>query len=180
MFLFPSSLLKHLRSPALRPVACDCLLSRVPRTKQQEFSAHPVSTLAHHPRYPQDGSQTSRIHRCRTYVCWKLSAYSYFTWQPWAASDFGYLPGLWNQTLVNTEGQLYWHLKSDNSGTTEDEMVGWHHQHNGHEFGWAPGVGVRQGGLVCCSSWGRKESDTTEQLNWTELNSLLRWPSCAL
>ena len=51
---------------------------------------------------------------------------------------------------------------------TEDEMVGWHHQLNGHEFGWTPGVGDGQGGLVCCGSWGRKESDTTEWLNWTE------------
>ena len=48
---------------------------------------------------------------------------------------------------------------------TEDEMVGWHHQLNGHEFEYAPGVGDGQGGLVCCDSWGRKESDTTERLN---------------
>ena len=42
-------------------------------------------------------------------------------------------------------------------------MVGWHHQPDGHGFGWTPGVGDVQGGLVCCGSWGRKESDTTEQ-----------------
>ena len=48
---------------------------------------------------------------------------------------------------------------------TEDEMVGWHHQLNGHEFGWALGVGDGQGGLVCCSPWGFKELDMTEQLN---------------
>ena len=42
-------------------------------------------------------------------------------------------------------------------------------QLDGHEFGWTPGVGDGQGGLACCSSWGRKELDTTEQLNWTEL-----------
>ena len=48
---------------------------------------------------------------------------------------------------------------------TEDEMVGWHHQLNGHGFGWTPGVGDGQGGLVCCSPWGYKESDTTERLN---------------
>ena len=45
---------------------------------------------------------------------------------------------------------------------TEDEMVGQHHRLNGHEFWWAPGVGIEQGGLVCCSSWGCKESDMTE------------------
>ena len=49
--------------------------------------------------------------------------------------------------------------------TTEDEMVGWHHRLNGHGFGWTPGVGDGQGGLACCGSWGRKESDTTEWLN---------------
>ena len=53
-------------------------------------------------------------------------------------------------------------------GMKEDEMVWWHHRLNGHGFGWTPGVGDRQGGLVCCGSWGSKESDTTEWLNWTE------------
>ena len=52
---------------------------------------------------------------------------------------------------------------------TEDEMVVWHHQLNGHGFGWTPRVGNGQGGLVCCSPWGHKESDTTERLNDTEL-----------
>ena len=57
--------------------------------------------------------------------------------------------------------------RQEEKGTTEDEMVGWHHRLDGHEFGWTPGVGDGQGGLVCCSSWGHKESDTTERLNWT-------------
>ena len=48
---------------------------------------------------------------------------------------------------------------------TEDEMVGWKHQLNGPEFGQTLGVGDGQGGLACCGSWGRKELDTTEQLN---------------
>ena len=48
---------------------------------------------------------------------------------------------------------------------TEDEMVRWHHQLDGHGFGWIPGVGDGQGGLVCYGSWGSKELDTTEQLN---------------
>ena len=47
----------------------------------------------------------------------------------------------------------------------QDDMVGWHHQHNGHEFEQAPGVGDGQGGLVCCSPWDCKDTDTTEQLN---------------
>ena len=50
-------------------------------------------------------------------------------------------------------------------GTTEDEMVGWHHRLDGHEFEKTPGVGDGQGSLACCSPWGRKESDTTDQLN---------------
>ena len=54
---------------------------------------------------------------------------------------------------------------------TEDEMARWHHRLDGHEFGWTPGVGDGQGGLVCCDSWGYKESDTTERLNWTEINT---------
>ena len=49
-------------------------------------------------------------------------------------------------------------------------MVGWHHWLNGCEFEWTLGVGDGQRGLVCCNSWDRKESDTTEWLNWTELN----------
>ena len=56
----------------------------------------------------------------------------------------------------------------EEKGTTEDEMVGWHHWLDGHGFWWTPGVGDGQGGLACCRPWGCKESDTTE-LNWTDL-----------
>ena len=55
----------------------------------------------------------------------------------------------------------------EEKGTTEDEMVGWHHRLEGHEFEQAPVVGDGQGSLACCSPWGRKELDTTERLNWT-------------
>ena len=51
-------------------------------------------------------------------------------------------------------------------------MVGWHHQINGHGFGWTPGVGGGPGGLACCCSWGHKELDMTDQLNLTEINPL--------
>ena len=73
--------------------------------------------------------------------------------------------------------------RQEEKGTTEDEMVGWHHRLDGHEFGWTLGVGDGQAGLAYCDSWGLKESDTTERLNWTEWLILLStfsyayWPS---
>ena len=63
------------------------------------------------------------------------------------------------KTLIGKE----W--RQEEKGTAEDEMVGWHHWLKGHEFEWTPGVGDGQGGLVCCSPWGCKELDMTEQLN---------------
>ena len=81
-------------------------------------------------------------------------------------------PILWSP---HAESWLIW--KDPNAGkdwgqkkeTTEDEMVGWHHWRNGHGFGWTPGIGDGQlVGLVCCGSWGHKELDVTEWLNWTE------------
>ena len=71
---------------------------------------------------------------------------------------------IWRNPDAGKEGR--WEEK----GTTEDEMAGWHYRLNGHEFEWTPGVGDEQGNLACCSSWCRKESYTTELLNWTELN----------
>ena len=62
----------------------------------------------------------------------------------------------------------------EEKGMTEDEMAGWHHQLDGHESEWTPRVSDGQGGLVCCNSWGRKEMDTTERLNWTELYLFFR------
>ena len=57
----------------------------------------------------------------------------------------------------------------EEKGMTEDEMAGWHHWLDGSESGWTLGVGDGQGGLACCDSWGHKESDTTEQLIWSDL-----------
>ena len=64
----------------------------------------------------------------------------------------------------------------EEKGKTEDEMVGWHHQLDGHEFEQAPGDGEGQGSLACCSPWGRRESDMTEGLNWANLS--LKEQSC--
>ena len=60
--------------------------------------------------------------------------------------------------------------RQEEKGTTENEMVGWHHQLNGHGFGWTLGVSDGQGGLPHCGSWSRKELDIIVWLNWTELN----------
>ena len=69
---------------------------------------------------------------------------------------------IWRDPDVGTDWR--WEEKR----TTEDEMARWNHQLNGHAFGSTPGVGDEHGGLECCSRWGHKESDRTEQLNWTK------------
>ena len=67
-------------------------------------------------------------------------------------------------TGKNSDAGKDW--RQEEKGTAEDEMVGWHHWLNGHEFEHAPEVGDWQGSLVCCSPWGHKELDTTECLSW--------------
>ena len=80
---------------------------------------------------------------------------------------FGHLIQSW-LTGKDSDAGRDWGQKE--KGMTEDEMARWHHWLDGHKFEWTPGVGDGQGGLACGDSWGRKESDMTEQLNWTELN----------
>ena len=83
-------------------------------------------------------------------------------------------PILWstdaNNWLIGKDPDAGKDWKWEKKGT-EDEIVGWHHWLNGRESEWTPGVGDGQGGLACCNSWGCKELDMTEWLNWTELNS---------
>ena len=100
-----------------------------------------------HPRGDQSWVFIGRTDvEAETPVLWPPDAKSWLIWKdPDAGKDWG-----------------------QEKGTTEDEMVGWHHPLNGHGFGWTVGVGAGQGGLVCCGSWGRKESETTEWLNWTD------------
>ena len=81
---------------------------------------------------------------------------------------FGYLI-LRVDSLEKTHAGRDW--GQEEKGMTEDEMAGWHHWLDGHESEWTPGVGDGQGGLVCCDSWGCKESDTTEQTIWSDLNT---------
>ena len=91
---------------------------------------------------------------------------------------FGHLVQSW---LIGKDSGAGRDWGQEEKGMTEDEMAGWHHRLDGHEFEWTAGVSDGQGGLVCCNSWGGKESDTTEQLNWmtpgTELNDTWYWTS---
>ena len=82
----------------------------------------------------------------------------------------------WNSNTLATWCEKLTHLKrpcagkdwgEEEKGMTEDEMLQWHHWLDRHGFVWTPGVGDGQGGLACCSSWGHKKSDMTEQLMWT-------------
>ena len=88
----------------------------------------------------------------------KLQYFGHLMWRVDSLEKTLMLGGIWGQ---------------EEKGTTEDEMAGWHHWLHGRESGWTPEVGDGQGGLACCDSWGRKGSDTTERLNWTELNWIL-------
>jgi len=82
-------------------------------------------------------------------------------------------PMLWlphaKSWLIGKDSDAGRDWRQEEKGTTEDEMAGWHHWLSGRESEWTPGVGDGQGGLACCDSWGCKESDTTEWLNWTEV-----------
>ena len=119
---------------------------------------------------------------------WRIDAFELWCWRrllrvPWTArrsnqsilKDIspGYsLEGMMLKLKLQYFGHLMQRVDSlkkrgqEEKGTTEDEMAAWHHRLDGHESEWTPGIGDGQGGLACCYSWGRKESDTTEQLNW--------------
>ena len=84
-------------------------------------------------------------------------------------------PILWppdvNSWLIGKDPDVRKDWRQEEKGITEDEMVGWHHQLDGHEFEQAPGIGDGQGSLVCCSLWGRRvRYNWVTKLNWTELN----------
>ena len=120
---------------------------------------HPV-----HPKGDQSWVFTGRTDaEAETLILWPPDVKRWLIWQdPGAGKD----------------------QRQEEKGMTEDEMVGWHHQLNGHEFEQTLGVGDGQGSLVCCSPWGHKESDTTERLTWNHglglTDNLGRHPLCLL
>ena len=94
-------------------------------------------------------------------------------WKDWCWSQNSNTLATWCEELTHlkiSDPNAGKDWRQGEKGTTEDEMAGWHHRLDEHGFGWTPGVDDGQGGLACCDSWGRKELDTTEWLNWTELN----------
>ena len=117
----------------------------------------------------EDSWESLGLQRDPTSPFWRRSALG-FLWRDWCWR--------WNSSTLATSCEELTHWKrlwcweglGEEKGTTEDEMAGCHHWLNGRESEWTPGIGDRQGGLACCDSWGCKESDTTEWLNWTELN----------
>ena len=90
-------------------------------------------------------------------------------WSDLAATE---TPVLWprhvKSWLIGKDSDAGRDWGQEEKGTTEDEMAGWHHWLDGRKSGWTLGVGDGQGGLACCDSWGRKESDMTERLIWSE------------
>ena len=129
---------------------------------------------------------------------WRIDAFELWCWRrllrvPWTArrssqstlkeiSPGCSLEGMMLKLKLQYFAHLMWRVDSlektdtgrdwgqEEKGTTEGEMAGWHHRLDGREFEWTLGDGDGQGGLMCCNSWVHKESDTTEWLNWTDLN----------
>ena len=144
-----------------------------------------------------DGCVNHKLKSSWKAECWRIDAFELWFWRrllrvSWTArrsnqsilKEIG--PGIsLGRNDAEAETPVLWppHVKSwligkdsdagrdwgkEEKGTTEDEMVGWHHWLDGREFEWTPGDGGGQGVLACCDPWGRKESYTTEWLNWTE------------
>ena len=98
--------------------------------------------------------------------------------QPWdffgrndaKAETLGLWPPHAKSWLIGKDSDAGRDWGQEEKGTTEDEMAGWHHWFKGRESRWTLGVSDGQGGLACCDSWGRKESDTTERLKWTDVD----------
>ena len=124
---------------------------------------------------------------------WRLDAFELWCWRrllkvPWTApvhskgdqpwDFFGRNDAKAETPILWPPHGMWWFIGKDCDagrnwgqevkGMTEDEMAGWHHRVDGYESEWTLGVGDGQGGLACCDSWGRKELDMTEWLNWTE------------
>ena len=172
------------------------IMSEFPKDKQGCFEYHQITYVPACSILVCQGRLTDSLLKVYLFFNWRIIALQNFvgfcqtsTWishryaqvnrkgsQSWIffgrANAEAEAPILWPPDVKN------WLLRKDpdagkdwrheEKGTTEDEMVGWHHRLNGLEFEEVPGVGDGQGSLACCRPWGCKELDTTEWLNWTE------------
>jgi len=116
----------------------------------------------------EDSCESLRLQGDPTSPFWRRSALG-FLWRNDAEAE---TPVLWpphaKSWLTGKDSDAGRDWGQEEKGMPEDEMAGWHHWLDGRESELTPGVGDGQGGLACCDSWGREESDTTERLNWTE------------
>ena len=138
-----------------------CKTSRPNRELSLHFCSLPIHCLQHSLYPSADAPQYPQTARAPSVGCYKQVFLSteHLAVVHWAAKSWL----IWKDPDAGKDwGQ-------EEKGTTEGEMAGWHHWLHGHGFGWTPGVGDGQGGLACCGSWGRKESDTTERLKWIGL-----------
>ena len=116
----------------------------------------------------EDSSESLGLQGDPTGPFWRRSVLGVH-WKNWCWSETPiFWPPKGRSWLIWKDPDVGKDWRQEEKGMTEDEMVGWHHWLDGHGFGWTPVVGDGQGGLACCGSWGHKESDTTERLNWTE------------
>ena len=118
------------------------------------------------PESPLNSKEIQPVH-CKVDQCWVFIG---------RTDVVAETPVLWppdlNNWLLGKDPDAGKDWRQEESGTTEDEMVGWHYRIDGHDFEQALGVGDRQGSLECCSPWGCKKSETTERLNWTKFRKL--------
>ena len=117
----------------------------------------------------EDSLESLKLQGDQTSQSWSKSTLN-IHWKDWSWSWSSNTLATWWEEPTHWKKAWCWErLRVGGEGAIEDEMIGWHHQLNGHEFEQTPGDGDGWGGLACCDSWGHKESDMTAQLNWTEL-----------
>ena len=122
----------------------------------------------------EDSWESLGLQGDQTSQSWRKSVLSVH-WKDWGWSWNSNTLATWCEKLIIKNPDAGKDHRQEEKGTIEDEKVEWHHWLNGHEFEHTLGVGDGQGSLACYSPWGHKESDITEQLNWTELKKTCKF-----
>ena len=129
----------------------------------------------------EDSWEFLRLQGDPTSQSWRKSVLT-IHWKDWYWSwSSNFWPPYMKSWLIKKDSDAEKDWRQKKKEMTEDEMFGWHHQLDGLEFELAPGVGVGQGSLACCSPWGCKELDMTERPNWTPPPFLVwPWSNCLM